>query len=401
MRRLTRRRTLAGLGASGAFALAACLDAPADGADDANDTGNDHEDTDDEDGDGDGEGDEDDDSSEPSLTTEIHHASAWSTGIGWDREDRPGVCLLIDEPRDVSWLLEDVDRETETFVEETDFDASVLLYVESIGPNACHDRLEFGEFAREDDAIVGEATVLDTAESDEVCSTVLTYPRAFVRVTADPLPGRARMTLTDGRGERATVDSADVLIDPASLDGHVRPDADFEPRSGTLDCPDEDAERHDPGYDSDSVSWGSGGAIEGPAGLELRVLNPNANPDATADEALRFERDDEFRVELTNVAGAPIGTGNHGKYNLEASTEAGWEDVRVFDADQPLGYTDELLLHRPGETVVWEFVMTEEGLVEDGPHADSLRVCPELEPGRHRFVFWGADDLAVAFDYVG
>lgn len=392
MGRLTRRRTIAGLGASGVLALAACLDAPADGEDDDHDGDDDH---------GDENDDEDDDPSEPSLTTEVHHADAWSTGIGWDREARPGVCLLIDGPMDASWLLEDVDRETETFVEGTDFDSSVLLYVESIGPDGCHDRLEFGEFSREDGVVTGEATVVETGEDDEVCTTVLTYPRAFVRVTADPLPDRARLTLTDGRGERATVDSADDLIDPASLDGHVRPEADPEPRSGALDCPDEDVERHYQGYDSDAVSWGSGGAIEGPSGLELRVVNPNADPDASADEALRFERGDELRVELTNVAGAPIGTGNHGKYNLEAYTEAGWEDVRVIDADHPLPYTDELLLHRPGETVVWEFVMTEEGLVEDGPHADSLRVCPELEPGRHRFVFWGADDLAVAFEYVG
>lgn len=396
MRRLTRRRTIAGLGASGMLALAACLDAPDDGEDDDHDDGDDDYDDGDDDHDAD-----DDDPPEPSLTTEVHHVDAWSMGIGWNREERPGICLLIDDPMDASWLLEDVDRETETFVEETDFDSSVLLYVESVGPDGCHDRLEFGEFSREDGAVTGEVTVVDTGEDDEVCTTVLTYPRAFVRVTADPLPDRARLTLTDGRGERATVDSADGLIDPASLEGHVRPESDPEPRSGTLDCPEGGVERHYRGYDPDDVSWGSGAAIEGPSGLELRVVNPDAEPAASPDEALRLERGDEFRVELTNVAGAPIGTGNHGKYNLEAYTEAGWEDVRVFDADRPIPYTDELLLHRPGETVVWEFVMTEDGLVEDGPHADSLRVCPDLEPGRHRFVFWGADALAVAFEYVG
>ncbi len=391
MRRLTRRRTIAGLGASGVLALAACLDAPADGEDDDHDDGDDdHDDEDD-----------DDDPPEPSPTTEVHHVDAWSTGIGWDREERSGVCLLIDEPRDVSWLLEDVDRETETFVEETDFDSSVLLYVESIGPDACHDRLEFGEFTREDDAVVGEATVVDTAESDEVCSTVLTYPRAFVRVTADPVPERARLMLTDGRGERATVRSGDDLIDPASLEGHVRPESDPEPREGALDCPDENVERQAVGYDPDAVTWGSGTDVDGNAGLELRVVNPNADPDASADEALRFERDDEFRVELTNVSTVPLGTGNHGKYNLEAYAEAGWEEVRVVDADHPLPIPDDLQIHPPGETVFWEFAASEEGLVAGGPHADEFRVCPDLEPGRYRFVFWGADDVAVAFEYVG
>jgi hypothetical protein len=30
---------------------------------------------------------------------------------------------------------------------------------------------------------------------------------------------------------------------------------------------------------------------------------------------------------------------------------------------------------------------------------DSLVVCPDLEPGRYRFVFW-EPDVAVAFDLV-
>jgi hypothetical protein len=44
--------------------------------------------------------------------------------------------------------------------------------------------------------------------------------------------------------------------------------------------------------------------------------------------------------------------------------------------------------------------MTEAGLVGDRTNAD-LRVCPELRPGRYRFVLFGAEDVGVAFDYVG
>jgi hypothetical protein len=31
--------------------------------------------------------------------------------------------------------------------------------------------------------------------------------------------------------------------------------------------------------------------------------------------------------------------------------------------------------------------MTETGLIEGDPHAGDLRVCPDLVPGRYRFVF--------------
>jgi len=44
--------------------------------------------------------------------------------------------------------------------------------------------------------------------------------------------------------------------------------------------------------------------------------------------------------------------------------------------------------------------MTESGLVAEENQPDGLRVCPDLRPGRYRFVFFAAD-IAVAFDYVG
>jgi len=80
-------------------------------------------------------------------------------------------------------------------------------------------------------------------------------------------------------------------------------------------------------------------------------------------------------------------------------TEDGWTDVRGGDGDR-FGYTDEAIAHPPGETVAWEFTMTESGLVADENQPGGLRVCPDLQPGRYRFVFFGAADIAAAFDYV-
>ena len=196
MTRLTRRASVRRLAALCALPLAACIDEPGDG------------------------GGSDDDDGDPgaSLTTDVHHAAARSVGLEWDYRERPGICLLIDDADDADPLLEDVGEETEAFVRETDFEESVLLYVESIGPDACHDRLEFGEFSTENETVSGEAAVADSAEDDEVCSTVLTYPRAFVRVTADPLPTHAEMTLTDGNGDQDTVRSDDDAVESTATD---------------------------------------------------------------------------------------------------------------------------------------------------------------------------------------
>jgi hypothetical protein len=147
------------------------------------------------------------------------------------------------------------------------------------------------------------------------------------------------------------------------------------------------------------VSWGSGGGAGGDGdGLELRVVDPDGDAGGAA---AAFERGDEVRIELTNASGREAYVGNQGKYNLELRTETGWTEIRGAEEGTAFDYTDEAIGVRPGETLTWEFELTETGLIEGGPHADDLRVCPDLVPGRYRFVFWGADDLAVAFDYVG
>ncbi|MFC6771670.1 hypothetical protein ACFQDD_09105, partial [Halorubrum pallidum] len=134
-----------------------------------------------------------------------------------------------------------------------------------------------------------------------------------------------------------------------------------------------------------------GGTDGAPGPLALRVVTPDGP----------LSRGDSFRIELTNVSDRPTHVGNQGKYNLELRTEGGWTEIRGTDGEGLFGYTDEALGVDPGETLTWEFEMTESGLTASGPHADDLRVCPDLVPGRYRFVFWGGDDLAVAFDYVG
>jgi len=108
---------------------------------------------------------------------------------------------------------------------------------------------------------------------------------------------------------------------------------------------------------------------------------------------------DFLTVELTNVTDEPVYTGNRTKYNIQAYTEDGWQDVRVADEEQRFGYEDDAVEHPPGEGFEWPVELTEAGIVA-GTHHAHAEVCPELSSGRYRFAFFGITDgaVAVAFD---
>ena len=382
MNRITRRKALYGIGTTAAAAaLAGCT-----------------EEVDPDPGD---EDEDEDESSDPAVETVTHQVGQALSGPAWRHESRVGTCLLITDPSAGGWLSAEADEETVAFLEETDFEQSVVAYVESVGPTTCHSLIEFSELAVEDGTLVGNAVVASTADDtdeDVACGEAITYSGAMARVTAESLPEQIRLTVTDGWGESADLTGEEGVRDRDALDGFIRPSADPTNVPSALTCPDDEFERH---FSVDGeVNWGSGGSVGDDDGLELRLVNPTYDGD-DPDEALTLERGDEFRVEMTNVAARDIGVGNHGKYTLELYTEAGWTEVRGGDDSARFEYTDELVSTRPGETVEWSFTMTEDGLIEGGPHEDHLRVCPDLEPGRYRFTFWGADDLAVAFDYAG
>lgn len=390
MTRFTRRTTLYGMATGGVVAFAGCTEGgtPGDGSDG--------------DGDGDadgGAGDGSDGDPGGDLSTAVQQVGRALSGPAWDPGTRRGFCTLITADRGANWLFRDAPERTTAFVEATDFEESVLAYVESIGPTTCDDEVAFADVAVEDGTLLADATVENTAADDEACGEAITYPAALLRVTADPLPEALRLSITDGWGDTTEVRGDDGVLDPDRLAGYVRPGG--EPRTVpvALDCDDESFQRHPTIHDGE-VSWGSGGATDDhESGLELRVIDPSYAGDDPA-EALTVERGDTVRIEMTNVSARVAYVGNHGKYNLEIFTEAGWTEVRGADEER-FGYTDEAIGHPPGDTHAWEFELTESGLVADENQPGDLRVCPDLQPGRYRFVFWGADDLAVAFDYVG
>ncbi|MEZ3166252.1 hypothetical protein ABNG02_02780 [Halorubrum ejinorense] len=412
---LTRRAACYGIGTGSVVALAGCTEAggPAtgrDGSDGTDGSGTDGNGTDG------GDGDDDDDGGDEHSFV-VQQTGAALSGASWKRTERLGFCALFTADDDPSWLLAEAPEEAEEFVAETDFAESVLCYVESVGPNTCYDEITFDGAGVEDGTFVADATVLGPGDDDVACGEAITYSGAFVRVTGGPLPDAARLSITDGWGETGTLRSDDGILDPERLRGGIRPDGEPSSLPASFDCDADGFERHPQLYEG-GVNWGSGGGIgsdgDGDDGsLALRVVTDFG--DATGDEPtdaagsggdgdaddLTVARGDRFRIELTNVSGDAASVGSRAKYNLELRTEGGWTELRGTDGDPGVGYNDLAIAVPPGGTLEWEFEMTETGLVEDGPRADAFRVCPDLVPGRYRFVFFGADDLAVAFDYEG
>ena len=216
MTQFTRRATLYGV-AAGAAALAGCTEAgvPADGSGTDGGDGSDGNGTDGSDGaDGDGGDDEE-------VTTAVRQVGAALSGPAWRRTERRGFCTLIAEEGDASWLLRDAPEQVRAFVEETDFAASVLVYVESVGPDTCHDEIAFDGVAVEDGTLVADATVQGPGSDDVACGEAITYPAALLRVTSDPLPDAARLSVTDGWGETGTVRSGDGVPDSDRFVGGI------------------------------------------------------------------------------------------------------------------------------------------------------------------------------------
>ncbi|QWC18672.1 hypothetical protein KI388_11115 [Halorubrum sp. 2020YC2] len=210
MTEFTRRTALYAIAAGSAAALAGCTGtgdsgSGGDGSDGAD--GGDGNDTDGGDGaDGDGAAGE--------VTTAVRQVGSALSGPAWDRTERRGFCVLITEgDGDGAWPSAEAPEEARAFVEETDFSESVVCYVESVGPTTCHDEVSFDGVGVEDGTLVTDATVQGAESEDVACGEAVTYSAALLRVTSDPLPGAARLSVTDGWGEAGTVRDSDWASD--------------------------------------------------------------------------------------------------------------------------------------------------------------------------------------------
>lgn len=215
----------------------------------------------------------------------------------------------------------------------------------------------------------------------------IVYRRRFVAVLASGLgAGCTSFGGSDEEGERtptptAAASSTPDPTPPATSVGATRPDSEPATVPREYQCESESRDRLWTGYQD--VAWGDA------EGFALRV------------NALAFEYGERATIELRNVSDETLHTGNEHKFNLELSTDDGWREVRVPTTDRALPYTDEAIVHEPGEGFEWEIELTESGIEAASYHEDDLTVCPDLPAGRYRFVYWGVlgeSSLAVAFD---
>lgn len=191
---ITRRLALRGIAAGSVGALAGC--AGGDGTDGTDGTDS-------------GDGNSGDGGMQPPIEHTVRQVETPLSGPAWDRRSQRGFCTRITAEHDADWLLEDAPEAARAFVSETDFERAVVVYVESVGPTTCHDKISFDTIAIEDETLTASARVEDTSAVNEGCGQAITYPAAMVRIDSDPRPQSVRLQITDGWGDTGTVRDTD------------------------------------------------------------------------------------------------------------------------------------------------------------------------------------------------
>ncbi|MEF8778591.1 MAG: hypothetical protein V5A36_06755, partial [Natronomonas sp.] len=276
----------------------------------------------------------------------------------WEIEGDLGRVVLVDsedreravfDPYDLS---AERNSALEEFIADIDYESERLLFVESAGPNACYDRLELTDI-HTDERIRADAMVLDTSEGDVACAEIVSYPSTLARITFDDEPlDSASVSVTNGWGETETISATvedPIGPDIGSLEGSIRPETEADPIE-PLECDRPGVKRHQQAFDEAEMVWGNI-KQDGEVTFTLRI------------DDTEFDYGDTARIRLENVGKEAVYTGNRAKYNLQAFTEAGWQNIRVGDEDQPFEYTDEAIEHPPGEGFEWTFELTEDGIV--------------------------------------
>jgi hypothetical protein len=166
--------------------------------------------------------------------------------------------------------------------------------------------------------------------------------------------------------------------------GHVRPAESPPVVPGALECAESDLQRPDPNAD---VSWGDADWNGTANALGLRVENTE------------YALGDTVEIRLYNLSETDQGTRTREEFLVQLRTEAGWQTVFGYAEDGPYPFTDDAVIHEPGRSLIWNISLTADGVLGQYAHPERASVCPDLQPGRYRFVFpIGQPALAVAFD---
>lgn len=159
-------------------------------------------------------------------------------------------------------------------------------------------------------------------------------------------------------------------------DGSVRPAEDPAAVPREWRCTDEEFTRHPTNYED--VEWGAA------AGCSLRI------------SGTAFDYDESAKITLTNVSDETVTTGTAEDWGLEIFTDDGWKEISGKLGSDSFPETDLGADLRPNDGFEWTFELTEEEITRTTPE---MIVCPDMESGRYRFVYWGIEPaVGVAFD---
>lgn len=166
--------------------------------------------------------------------------------------------------------------------------------------------------------------------------------------------------------------------------GHVRPEESPAVVPDALVCQEEPLQRPDP---RDVVNWGEADYNDTEEALGLRV------------EHTEYALGSTVEIRMYNLSETDHGTRTREEFLVQLRTEAGWQTVFGYTEDGPYPFTDDAVIHKPGQSLTWNIGLTADGIMEKYAHPYQAKICPALQPGRYRFVFpVGQPALAVAFD---
>lgn len=188
-------------------------------------------------------------------------------------------------------------------------------------------------------------------------------------------------TPMDERDTETPEPKSDSSNQKSEKEWFIQPDSSPDTIPTELNCENSGVERFDQQFSESNLIMGGSSDIP----WELRV------------NTLALDYGEKIRLRLRYTGEKEAERGTDEKHNIQIQTDAGWQELRVKEGSGAEAWTNEAVIVKPGDTHIWEFQYTEDGIPR-ASHPD-VRICPELQNGRYRFVFWGIDDpIGVSFD---
>lgn len=211
----TRRRVLLGLGTGTAAVVAGCLGDspnPAAGDDDESDdtegNGSDDDDQSDDDEEtasddtADDVSEEESDSADDDTKTHTGTVADYSTASYNATDDETSIEAFHRRDQAETYFEGVENEHIDSLIDDTDFDADLLVALETQGTNGCYELLVESIETSDEDGIDLVARAVDTSSDDEVCTDHIPNLGLLVRVIFDgEMPNQGSYRVIDGWDE--------------------------------------------------------------------------------------------------------------------------------------------------------------------------------------------------------